>query len=146
MKLAIFVLSFIYLVRHKHALISLGHINRYLITKGIFLIERLVWELDLTWTWTLFYFSKSARGEGLTNWANKTEFANYRITSLFRKNIELGENVGSMTWNSLVCILHGQYSGICGLVEWLPIGKCNPSLAWKKWMFSKINVDDDDDH
>ena len=47
----------------------------------------------------------------------------------------LGKSVWMMTWKCLVYILNGQYSGMC---EGTSYGQTsNPSVAWKKWTFSK---------
>ena len=46
-----------------------------------------------------------------------------------------GKNVWMMTWKCLVTYLNGRYSGICGGTSYGQTS--NPSLAWKKWTFSK---------
>ena len=40
-----------------------------------------------------------------------------------------------MTWKCLVYILNGLYLGMCGGTSYGQTS--NPSIAWKKWTFSK---------
>ena len=50
----------------------------------------------------------------------------------------LGMNVWRMIWRCLVYILNGWFSGICGGTSY---GQTfNPSVAWKKWTFSKYMI------
>ena len=44
-------------------------------------------------------------------------------------------NVWIGTLKCLVCILNGHYSRMCGGTSYQQTS--NPSVAWKKWMFSK---------
>ena len=62
----------------------------------------------------------------------KVEVAGWDVRGGKRR---LGKNVWIMTWKCLVYILNGRYSGMCGGTLYGQTS--NPSVAWKKWTFSK---------